>query len=166
MCEMQKLTKKIHCLFFLNLVVRNLRTAFRSRSEGIYMVDPQKDRSNAKHGKAVKVMSVDGLKRVLRSVFLVMTCYMHVEYFEYSFEISIFYLYIFHWCFSFCTWIRTFANETNSKADKVTTQRQSQGIRFLTEVTAGMLLFLRYWFSFTFRLVYIFLIFSVLAITS
>ncbi|KMZ70321.1 hypothetical protein ZOSMA_1G03020 [Zostera marina] len=67
----------------------NLRTAFRPRSEGIYMVDPLKDRSNAKHGKAVKVMSVDGLKRVL------------------------------------------------SKADKVTTQRQSQGIRFLTEVTAA-----------------------------
>lgn len=52
-----------------NLVFRNLRTAFRPRSEGIYMVDPLKDRSNAKHGKAVKVMSVDGLKRVLRSVF-------------------------------------------------------------------------------------------------
>lgn len=49
-------------------------------------------------GKQFKVMSVDGLKRVLS---------------------------------------RTFANETNSKADKVTSQRQSQGIRFLTEVTAA-----------------------------
>ncbi|KAK1274298.1 hypothetical protein QJS04_geneDACA009625 [Acorus gramineus] len=66
----------------------NLRNAFRLQSEGIYMNAPLQNRSNTpKSMQAVKVMSVDGLKKAL------------------------------------------------SNASQVTTKSQSQGIRFLREVT-------------------------------
>ncbi|CAA7403520.1 unnamed protein product [Spirodela intermedia] len=68
----------------------NLRSTFRPHSlRGIHMVDPLKGKSNSsKSAQPVKVLSVDGLKRVL------------------------------------------------SNAGKVTTKSNSQGIRFLSEVTA------------------------------
>ncbi|XP_020591028.1 protein MCM10 homolog isoform X2 [Phalaenopsis equestris] len=82
----------------------NLKLAFRPQGEGVYIVNPQANQSNrATSVQQVKVMSVDGLRKVLRvntSVCL--------------FE-------------GFLSKIFT--------ADKITTNRHSQGIRFLNKLT-------------------------------
>ncbi|KAK8967402.1 hypothetical protein KSP40_PGU021334 [Platanthera guangdongensis] len=46
----------------------NIRMAFRPQPEGVYVIDPQKGLSNRKKSvHQVKIMSVDGLKKVLSS---------------------------------------------------------------------------------------------------
>ncbi|KAM0945531.1 hypothetical protein DsansV1_C10g0103701 [Dioscorea sansibarensis] len=46
----------------------NLQRTFKLQSEGIYMVDPQGSKSSLrKSAQRVKVLSVDGLKKALRS---------------------------------------------------------------------------------------------------
>ena len=55
---------------FFPFYYRNIRTAFRDTltREGIYMVDPLSDKTNLKKSmQPVKLLSVEGLKKALRS---------------------------------------------------------------------------------------------------
>lgn len=55
--------------FYAFACIRKLHVSYKLQSEGIYMVDPLSNPSNLrKPMQRVKVMSVDGLKRALRSI--------------------------------------------------------------------------------------------------
>lgn len=108
-----------------------MKTGFRDylKSEGIYVVKPAETNMNfPKSARPVKLLSVEGLKKALRS---------HLNILN---SIHTYYSHIFLSKVGTSGNIKTNSelSSDHSKADKVTTNAYSQGIRFLSHVTGGM----------------------------